>query len=154
MKIVIAGGTGLIGRRLIAQLVNRGNVVTVLTRNDSTNTLHPSVRNIRWNVNPSGDWCSEITSADAVINLAGESIAAGRWTANRKRRILQSRVQSTQVIVSAIKQSRHKPAVFINASAVGYYGNVPEGEVTEETVHGSGFLADVCEQWEREAFKV
>ena len=154
MKIVIAGGTGLIGRRLITQLVNRGNVVTVLTRNESANTLHPSVRTVRWNIEPSDDWCSEITSADAVINLTGESIAAGRWTVNRKRRILQSRVQSTQAIVSAIKQSHHKPAIFINASAVGFYGNVPEGEVTEETDHGSGFLADVCEQWEREAFKV
>ena len=89
--------------------------------------------------------------ADAVINLAGEPIAAHRWTPKQKMLIRSSRVASTHALVNAMKQTRRTPPVLLHASAVGYYGHVPEGEVTEDHQKGEGFLSDVCAQWEAEA---
>ncbi len=153
MKILIAGASGLIGRGLVDHWSADGHQIVVLTRSNApTRHERASTTSVRWDGIGHGSWVAAIDGADAVINLSGESIAAGRWTAGRKRRIVESRVLSTRALVSAIARSQHPPRTFINASAVGIYGSVPEGDVGESHPAGSGFLADVCRAWEAEAF--
>ena len=178
MKIVLAGGTGFIGRALRRELLSAGHELVVLTRGKNAEAgrerfmtwdgpcprffkkidkCRPNSRCAEiesyWDGKTLGEWAAYLDGADAVINLVGENIAAGRWTVERKARLLSSRVDATRVIITAIEQSRKKPAVLINASAVGYYGDVPERELTESSGKGEGFLAEICEQWESEARK-
>ena len=152
MKIVIAGGTGFVGKSLREKLLSASHEVTVLTRSPRAAT---TVREkfVAWDGKTLGGWAACLDGADAVINLAGENIAAARWTAARKRAIVSSRVDATRAIVNAIQSARRKPAVLINASAVGYYGDVPDGFLTDASSRGKGFLAETCEQWEAEAGK-
>ncbi len=153
MKIVIAGASGLIGRALVDHLAASGRELVVLTRSSSpAHRERVSPSRAVWDGLSDGPWVRSLDGAKAVINLSGESIAAGRWTAARKRRILESRVLSTRTLVSALSRLTHPPRVFINASAVGIYGDVPDGDVDESHAAGSGFLADVCRAWEAEAF--
>lgn len=146
MRVVVAGGTGFLGSALAAQLTAQGHDVVVLTRRPR------GPRDVAWNPDgTAGEWASAIDGADAVVNLAGESIAGGWWTAARKRMIDESRMQATRSLVAAIKAATRKPAVFISASAVGFYGARGEEPLTEEASAGTGFLALVCNQWEWEA---
>jgi hypothetical protein len=131
MKIVVAGGTGFLGRPLAAALAADGHDVVARGR--------------------SGVAASDIDGAGVVVNLAGESIAGRRWSASHKQRILDSRVQATRSLVSAIQAAAAPPPVFISGSAVGYYGPLGDAAVTEASPAGSDFLAQVCVQWEREA---
>lgn len=155
MHIVLAGGTGLIGDRLVHHVLTLRHSVTVLTRSpdQARRTLPSDVELLEWTARAAGAWSASIASADAVLNLAGASIAGGRWTPSRQRLILESRLNATRAVVDAIRAAPHKPAVLVNASAVGYYGDVPEGEVDESCASGSGFLADVCRRWEEEALR-
>lgn len=151
MKIVITGATGFIGPTLIHEYNRAGNKVSVLTRSMMT-TRTSSVSYVNWDAENPGDWEKEIEGADAVVNLTGESVAQ-KWNAEVKNKILESRVKATRAIVKAIEKAKKKPAVFINASAVGYYGD-RDGETLDETAaKGNGFLAEVCSQWEAEAVK-
>ena len=110
-----------------------------------------SARRIHWDpASTSGAWTDAVGNADGVVNLAGESIAA-RWTSTRKRKILESRTIATTSLVNAIAQARTTPAVFISASAVGYYGPRGSEVVTEDSPAGSDFLAGVCKAWEAAA---
>jgi hypothetical protein len=155
MRVIVAGGGGLIGRRLIEELLRRQHEVTVLSRRpENVQRIFPAVHGEIWDAKTSDGLSSVLDGADAVINLAGEPIAAKRWTRIQKERILSSRIASTQAIIGAINQTRNKPSVLLNASAAGYYGNVPECDVTEADPKGQGFLADVCALWEAEALKV
>lgn len=151
MKIVLAGGTGFIGRKLLPALLAEKHQVTLLTRNAKkaglANTL---LRVVYWDPSKE-DWKKEIDGADAVINLAGESIADKRWTSARKEALAKSRLESTRAIVGAMASASKKPQVFVNASAVGYYGSVPEGNVDENHPAGNDFLAGLCREWELEA---
>ena len=150
MKIVIAGGTGFLGRPLADALTHDGHDVVILTRSEVGGPA--GARSVAWNPNGDlGPWVAEIDGAGAVVNLAGESIAAGRWTAARKQRILDSRVKATRSLASAIRGAAAPPPVFVSGSAVGYYGPLGDEVATEETPAGSDFLARVCEQWEGEA---
>jgi uncharacterized protein len=152
MKVVIAGGSGFLGRPLTAALVQDRHDVVILTRGD-TGPRH-GARAVAWNPNgETGPWASEISSAGAVVNLAGESIAGKRWTGAQKQRILDSRVHATRSLVSAFHAAAVPPPVFISGSAVGYYGPLGTEPATEERGAGSDFLAHVCEQWEREAMR-
>jgi uncharacterized protein (TIGR01777 family) len=146
MNIIIAGGTGFIGGALVDALVGRGDKVTLVTRD-------PAAAKVRWGskVDTTGWNALSVEGADAVINLAGESIASGRWTPARKLELIKSRIDSTRQIVAAISRAGKKPKVLLNASAVGYYGDVPSGDVPENAAQGQGFLAALCGQWEREA---
>jgi uncharacterized protein len=154
MRVLIAGGSGLIGKRLIEELLLAQHEVVVLSRRPETvRKMFPAVRAEFWDAKTSVALTSVLDRADGVVNLTGESIGAKRWTPKQKQRILSSRIESTRAIVDAIKQTKRKPPVLLNASAVGYYGNVPEGEVTEASPRGLGFLADVCAVWEAEALK-
>jgi hypothetical protein len=149
--IVVAGGTGFIGRHLTRSLVAKGHTVTLLTRHPTLDK-EQKIRQVEWDGHHEGRWCEELKSAEAVINLSGASISK-RWTTRDKGEIIQSRLQPTRTLIQAMKRLESRPKVLINASAIGYYGDLPEGEVTESGIKGSGFLADLCELWEQEARK-
>jgi len=140
MKILIAGSSGLIGTALRDFLTTGGHEVTPLIRKQG--------EGIVWNPETQEINLSDLEGFDAIINLAGENLADSRWSTAKKQRILESRVKSTQLLAESVKKLSHPPKVFINASAIGYYGNVPEGDVTESHLAGEGFLSDVCQQWE------
>ncbi len=153
MKVVLAGGTGFIGSALIDALLKRGDKVVLLTR-DPAAALHrwdAKVDARLWNGRDPGPWVMTLDGADAVINLAGESVAGGRWTPERKLALIRSRVDSTRDLIAGIKTAQERPLVLVNASAVGYYGTDPLGECAEDAPRGSDFLAALCGQWERDA---
>ncbi|MCX6143601.1 MAG: TIGR01777 family oxidoreductase [Ignavibacteriales bacterium] len=153
MKIVIAGATGLIGKLLTKTLLNSGHSVVVLTRNAElpTTSSQPLLHFDHWDGKGEGSWHCHIDHADAVVNLAGESLGANRWTKSRKRALISSRVDPTASIVNAMKAATAKPRVFVNASAVGYYGPVEEGDVTEDNQAGDDFTSTLCVEWEQAA---
>lgn len=150
MKIVIAGATGLIGKSLTKSLLDSGHFVVVLTRTAQRGTApsHPLLRFEHWDGRAAGSWHRQIEDAGAVINLSGESLGTKRWTRSRKQALISSRVESTSAIVNAMKMAATKPKVFVNASAVGYYGPVKEGYVTEGSPEGSDFTGTLCAKWE------
>lgn len=160
MKIVIAGGGGFLGRALTRVLLAEGHAVSILGRGASgsgatgADELPPrrSVDRAAWSPDGTvGPWASVLDGADAVVNLAGESLAAGRWSGAHKTRILESRVLATRSLVGAIRSVAKPPRVFISGSAVGYYGSRGDEVVTEDAGPGPDFLAGVCAAWEREA---
>src|SRR4051812_5924470 len=152
MKIVIAGGSGFLGRPLAAALAEQGLDVVTLTRGNAPRRGHTRSRAVAWNPNGDvGPWAAEIAGAGAVVNLAGEPIAGRRWSPAQKQRILDSRVHATRSLVAAIQAAPTPPPVFVSASAVGYYGPRADELVTEDTPPGLDFLARVCVQWETEA---
>ncbi len=152
MKIVIAGGSGFLGKAISSAFSREGHQVAVLTRSASGASAMPRVRLVQWTPDGgTGSWMSEIDGADAVVNLAGESIAAKRWSDAQKQRIEDSRVMATHSLVEAIHAAKSPPSAFITGSAVGFYGPHGDEAVTEETPAGDDFLARVCVQWEGEA---
>lgn len=150
MKIVVTGGTGFVGERLVRRLSTEGYDVVILSRRTLTNG-DSKIRSVRWDGKNPGPWTAELDGADAVINLAGESIGARRWSPAQKTLIRNSRLDATAAIIEAIRGARKKPTTLISASASGYYGHVESVEVSESYPGGSGFLAEVCRQWEAEA---
>ena len=150
MRVVVAGGTGFIGTRLSARLIAEGYEAIVLTRNaqKSRDHIHPSVRVASWA--DGADWEGLVDGAGAIVNLAGESIAQ-RWTAKSKARILESRLDAARRLHDAVAHAKLKPAVMVNASAVGYYGPHGDEELNEESGPGVDFLADTCVNWEKAA---
>lgn len=151
MKIVIAGGTGFLGRPLCAALAGDGHEVVVLTRNGQTRTAG-GTRAVAWELDRAlSPWAAELDGAGAVINLAGEPIAGHRWSAAQKRRIEDSRVTATRRLATAITEAAAPPPVFISGSAVGFYGACGSEVVTEDTGAGHDFLAGVCRRWEGQA---
>ena len=128
-RILIAGGTGLIGRALAARLAESGREVVLLSRSASGKAgereLPPGCRLAAWDGRTASGWGELASGAEAIVNLAGESIAGGRWSAERKARIVDSRLQSTAAVVEAIAQAKRPPRVLLQGSAVGYYGDGP-----------------------------
>jgi uncharacterized protein len=154
MRVIVAGGSGLIGRRLVHELIQARHEVIVLSRRpENVRKNFSAVRVEFWDAKTSSVLVNIFDGAGAVINLTGEPIAAKRWSSLQKQKILSSRIDSTRAIVDAVEQTYRRPSVLLNASAIGYYGNVPEDEVTEVYPKGIGFLADVCEKWEMKAQK-
>lgn len=155
MRIVIAGGTGFIGRALCSTLVKRGHRVIVLTRHLGQVHHRPElpVQAVEWNAQDSGPWEQVLEGADAVINLAGASIADARWTDLRKQLITDSRILTTRLLVRALSRWSSKPATFISASGIGYYGATDDHRLDEGAARGEGFLADLCLAWESEALR-
>jgi uncharacterized protein (TIGR01777 family) len=153
MNIILAGGSGFIGKALTARLLADGHTVTLLTR-DPSRVAAPSasLRVQQWDAATVGPWGGSVDGADAVINLTGELISAKRWSPAQKALIRSSRISSTRAVVQAIGAASKKPSLLINASAVGYYGDVPSGDVPESFPAGRGFLAEVCREWEEAAF--
>ena len=152
MKIVIAGGTGFLGRALARSLAAEGNSVVVLSRGGPPRLDVGRVRTVSWTADGEvGDWAGDLDGADAVINLAGESIAARRWTEQQKHLILDSRLLTTRSLVRAMACANVPPTVFISGSAVGYYGPARDELLGEDAPPGADFLARVCVEWEAEA---
>lgn len=153
MKIIVAGGTGFIGSALVDRLARKGHALTVLTR--IKKTLMPGATPLVWQPGVSGEWRRDLEAtladADGVINLAGESIAAGRWSKARKDQLRLSRIESTRALVDAIAGARGRPKFLINGSAVGYYGPRADEPINEAEHPGSDFLARLCVEWEAEA---
>jgi uncharacterized protein (TIGR01777 family) len=151
MRIVIAGASGFLGRPLVRALRADGHVVVALSRSASAG-LRAEGEVATWHPDGSaGEWARHVDGADGVINLAGESIGAGRWTRARKDRILESRVLATRSLIEAIRRAARPPRFLLNASGVGYYGSRGDTTLTEESGPGSDFMASVCQEWEAEA---
>lgn len=150
MRAIIAGGTGFQGKYLIAELAAAGYEVIVLSRNPDqyANQLPTGVRLELWDAQSAQGWGSLADGADAIVNLAGENMAAGRWTEKNKQVIRSSRVNAGKAIVQAIEQVVNKPKVVIQASAVGYYQANEEQKIIEDSPAGNDFQASVCQEWE------
>lgn len=155
MKIVITGGTGFIGQALCTALIQGGHRVFVLTRQNGQVQHRPELplQAVEWNARDSGPWEQVLEAADAVINLAGASIADTRWTDVRKQLIIDSRILTTRLLVRALSRWSSKPVTFISASGIGYYGATDDHRLDEGAARGDGFLADLCLAWESEALR-
>ncbi|MFA6955159.1 MAG: TIGR01777 family oxidoreductase [Thermoanaerobaculia bacterium] len=147
MKIVIAGGSGLVGQALTRSLTKRGDDVVVLSRDPSTVR---EGRGVAWG-GASEEWKREIGTSAAVINLAGSGIAEKRWTEARKRDLRESRVSATRALVDALKASPDTARAFVSASAVGYYGVRGDEELGESAPPDGSFLSRLAVEWEAEA---
>lgn len=149
MRTIITGGTGLIGRALAANLVEDGHQVILLSRNpDRATDLPKGVTVERWDARTAEGWGHLADGAHAIVNLAGENIGAGRWTAERKRRIRASRINAGQAVVQAVQAAQNKPDLVIQSSAVGIYGPRGDEEITEGASPGSDFLSQIAVEWE------
>jgi len=144
MNVLISGATGLIGSALIPELEAGGHTVTRLSRSQS------GANTIRWDPS-AGTIDGDLEGTDAVVHLAGESIAQGRWNPEKKRRILDSRVQGTRLLAESIAALPDPPKVMVSTSAVGYYGDRGDEVLIEESAPGTDFLAGVCREWEAAA---
>lgn len=154
-KIIVAGGTGLIGQELVKQLVQLGYQVVVLSRAPSkVNALFNSNKVLvkQWSGTYTSQLTQEIENSYAVINLAGENISAKRWTSKRRKELTQSRIRPTQALAKACAEALKKPEVFIQASAIGYYPFQASSTVfTEDSEPGTGFLSNLTAKWEAAA---
>ncbi len=153
MNILVTGGTGFLGRALLKRLLEEKHSVVLLTRHpDAVKDLGgDSIEIEQWDGKTTDPWLHRVEGVDGVVNLAGESIGAKRWTEARKASLVGSRIDATRAIIAAISRAKKKPRVLVNASAVGYYGDVKSGDVTETYPRGSDFLPGLCDQWEKEA---
>lgn len=153
MNIVVAGGTGFVGRRLCEVLLDHGHDVTVLTRSSKQvgRLFGTKIRTVQWDALKSGPWESSLRGVHAVINLTGEPIADARWTQERKKVIVSSRIVPTRLLVQAFAALPVKPLVLINASGIGFYGAQDDRILTESSGPGRGFLPDLCLLWEEAA---
>ncbi len=142
MRVLIAGSSGVIGGALAESLIGRGDDVVRLLRPQSPGDGVP------WDPAAGAVEASAVEGFDAVVNLAGRSIGAKRWTVAEKHKIWDSRVDSTRLLANTIAAVQHPPAVVVNASAVGYYGDGAGSILTEASTAGSGFLAELCVAWE------
>ncbi len=143
MRIAVSGSTGLIGSVLVPALAGAGHEVARLVRTRPG----PESNDIYWDPYKAYLDTPKLEGVDAVVHLAGETIAA-HWTPSRKRRIHESRIRGTHVLSEALRQLDHQPQVLVSGSAIGFYGDRGEEVVTEESPAGSGFVADVCRDWE------
>ncbi|MDP6606815.1 MAG: TIGR01777 family oxidoreductase [Dehalococcoidia bacterium] len=148
MRVAISGSSGLIGTALGARLSARGDEVLPLRRGP------PEDPRALWD--PAAGWIRDgaLDGVDAVVHLAGAGIADRRWTGARRRTIWESRVDSARLLVGHIAALAQRPRVFLSASAVGFYGSRGDETLTEQSARGDGFLAELCEAWEREAVRV
>jgi hypothetical protein len=169
MKVVIAGGTGFLGRALASRLALARYDVTVLTRTDIIGRPADRLRYVEWKPDGTipitgrtagggrsrlGDWTNELASADIVVNLAGAGLADERWTDSRRQLLRSSRMDSTSSLLTAIRHGGATPPVFIQASAIGYYGTQSDTPLDETSPPGSDFLASLCVDWEAAAAPV
>ncbi|MCS7310765.1 MAG: NAD-dependent epimerase/dehydratase family protein, partial [Armatimonadetes bacterium] len=135
MRVVVAGGTGFIGRALCQQLLTAGHEVVVLTRDPARapGRVPSGAEVAQWSPEQPAGLEETLSGADAVVNLSGESIAAQRWTPEFKQRLVDSRLVSTRTLVQALQQAQPRPKVLVNASATGIYGNRGEEELDESS---------------------
>lgn len=153
-RIIIAGGTGFVGKKLCQRFINQNHEVIVLTRQPTQkHTGSALLRYVQWGPD-SREWFNVIDGSDAVINLAGASVAQ-RWTQEHKRHIFESRVRGTEALSTAIIEAKNPPQFFFSASAIGYYGDCGDTRLNEQSPGGNSndFLAHVCREWEHSALR-
>ena len=155
MRIIISGGSGMVGSLLSRELAKDGHEVIILSRSPDKNRdrFGQGIQVVGWDGKSAAGWGTLIDGADAIVNLAGENLAGeslipSRWTDTRKRKILESRIQPGHAIVEAVQQARTKPKLLIQSSAVGYYGPRSDEKITEDASPKDDFLSQVCVQWE------
>lgn len=149
MRVIVTGGSGLIGRALTVALAARGDEVQITSRNPAAvDGLPPGVETLGWDGESAERLAPLLNGADAVVHLAGAGIADSRWTQARKRVIRDSRTRSTAALAAALGEAPEPPRTLLQGSAVGYYGSRGEAELDENAGPGTGFLADVCREWE------
>ncbi|MEO8230911.1 MAG: TIGR01777 family oxidoreductase [Ignavibacteriota bacterium] len=155
-RIIVTGATGLIGRKLVSALIQRGDEVIIFSRDAAkAKTIISNAKDyVEWDYNKPELWKSKLENSDAVVHLAGTNLFSKRWNDDFKNEILKSRQLSTKNLVDAIKSCSNKPQVFISASGVGYYGNCGDIILDETSSAGNDFLADVCKVWENESKQV
>jgi uncharacterized protein (TIGR01777 family) len=145
MRVLLSGSSGLVGSALIPVLTGGGHQVVRLVRSQPRD----KVSEVQWDPEGGDIDAAGLKGVEAAVHLAGESIAAGRWTAAKKARILESRVKGTRLLAEALAELKQPPKVLVSASAVGYYGDRGEETLREESGSGSAFfLSNVCRQWE------
>jgi hypothetical protein len=142
MRIAVAGSSGLVGGHLVASLQSAEHDVVRLVRRA------PSENEIEWQPADGQLDAAQLDGIDAIVNLSGENIAQGRWTAAKKQRIRDSRIQTTELLAKTLASMPQPPSVFVNASAIGFYGDRGDEELTETSAAADDFLADTCQQWE------
>jgi uncharacterized protein (TIGR01777 family) len=147
MKVLITGGTGLIGKQLRKHLENRGMEVAILSRRPTDK--NKSIFN--WDIQNQKIDPQAFDGIDGIVHLAGASVAGGRWTASRKKLIMDSRVDSADLILKSLKARKQKISFFVSASGIGIYGIRPGEKLTDSSSPGTGFLTDVCLAWEASA---
>ena len=147
MNIAITGSTGLIGSALESSLTTSGHQVVRMVRTP----VRSAAKEICWDPSAGKINTAALEGIDAVVHLAGKSIAGGRWTPQKKRRIRESRIKGTSLLAESLARLSKPPKVLICASAIGYYGDRGQEILTEESRSGTGFLPDVCREWENAA---
>ncbi len=153
MHVFVTGATGLIGRGVCGALLGAGHVVTALSRNPRAGAvLPPGARQVIGDPTVHGAWLEALAACDACVHLAGEPMAEGRWTAERKRRILESRVRSTELVAGIVRE--RGPKILVSGSAVGFYGSRGDELLDEGADPGQGFAAEVSRAWEQAAAPV
>jgi len=145
MRVVITGATGFIGKALCAEL-HKDYELVALSRNTAAaqRSIGHLAKVVQWGARAAAGWEQQADGAFAIVNLAGENVGSGRWSKAKKYRIMQSRLDASSAIVETIKQLSKRPAVFVQASAVGYYGSRGDEQLNETSAPGMGFLAEVC----------
>jgi len=150
-RILITGGSGLVGTRLSEMLIDQGYEVAHLSRNARQ---YSHYKTFKWDIDRGQIDDTVLAYADYIVNLAGASVAEGKWTKDRKREILESRVKGTALLQECLSKTNHHVKAFLSASAIGIYGDTGHHLVTEESQYGDDFLAQVCQQWEAAAWQV
>lgn len=151
-NILITGGTGLVGKRLTEMLVEKGYGVTILSRNKNNVSSNPTIQYAYWNVDEQAIDNNAITNADAIVNLAGAGVADKRWTDERKKEIVDSRVNSGRLLVNALQTVPNNVTTIISASAIGWYNPLEKNSIKnyqEEQPANTDFLGDTCKKWEQ-----
>jgi uncharacterized protein len=154
MRVLITGGSGFIGKKLVSALLARGYLVTVLTRDveGARSRLDPRARLASWTPWTQGVWCEEVSGVDAVVHLAGAGVFDEPWTKDRIEVMRWSRVDTTRELSLAIAAAKKRPKVLISASAIGIYGMHSDDELlTEDSEKGTDVLAEICKAWEKAA---
>ena len=154
MRVIITGGSGLIGTALTKRLLADGHEVIILSRSPEKHTFPEGAKGVEWDGKTAGSWHTHINEDTGIVhlaaaNIAGDGFIPNRWTPKRKEAIRQSRVESGQAVVAGVKAADHKPKVLIQASAVGYYGPSGSEVLTESSPPGNDFQANVCVEWEK-----
>ncbi|MGH9940814.1 MAG: TIGR01777 family oxidoreductase [Pyrinomonadaceae bacterium] len=148
MKIIATGATGLVGSKLVSALLSEEQQLTRLVRRKPQGQKPPGVTDALWEPATGLIEAAQLEGHDAVVHLAGDNVAGGRWTAEKKQRIRDSRVEGTKLLVQTLTQLASRPRTLVSASAIGFYGNRGDELVNEDSPAGADFLAGVCREWE------